>query len=148
MMAFLLSCAACLPIIGIYHLMTRVPAMAIPIVLFNCTVGVFAGALYGWFSSKRNAEELSIVRLITGSVITGIVVTTAQYAVAYDAGELAVAAPFWGAILGGIGAAVHLVLERPGKGKEDAAREDRFQQAIEHQADQISDTSEGNQDKG
>ena len=148
MMAFLLSCAVCLPIIGIYHLITRVPALAILVVLLNCTVGVFAGALYGWFSSRREVEDLSIVRLISGSVITGIVVTTVQYSVAFEFGEFALFGPFWGAILGGIGAAMHLVLERPGKGKEDPDREDRFQQAIEQQADAISDTSEGKPDNG
>jgi hypothetical protein len=146
MMAFLLSCAVCLPIIGIYHLITRVPALAILVVLLNCTVGVFAGVLYGWFSSRRKAEELSTVRLITGSVITGIVVTTAQYAAAYDAYLMAVAAPLWGAILGGIGAGIYMVLEKPGKGKEDPDREDRFQQVIDHQGAEIADTSEGNQD--
>jgi hypothetical protein len=143
MLAFLLSCAVCVPVIGIYHLITRVPVLAILVVILNCTVGVFAGAMYGWFSNRRG-EEKSVVWLITGSVITGIAVTTAQFAVAFDAGGYGLLAPLWGAMLGGIGAGIYMVLQRPGKGKEDSDREDRFQQVIDHQGDQISDTSEEN----
>lgn len=143
MLAFLLSCAVCVPVIGIYHLITRAPVLAILVVVLNCTVGVFAGAMYGWFANRRG-EEKSVVWLITGSVITGMVVTTVQYAVAFEAGGFAILGPFWGAMLGGIGAGIYMVLERPGKGKEDPDREDRFQQVIDHQGDQISDTSEEN----
>jgi hypothetical protein len=144
MLAFLLSCAVCVPVIGIYHLITRVPVLAILVVILNCTVGVFAGAMYGWFSNRRG-EEKSVVWLIAGSVTTGIVVTTVQYAVAFEAVGFNFLALFWGAMLGGIGGIMYMVSERPGKGKEDAAREDRFQQVIDHQGDQISDTSKENQ---
>lgn len=145
MLAFLLSCAMCVPIIGVYHLITRVPALLILSIVLNCIVGVFAGAMYGWFAN-RGENDLSIVRLIAGSVFTGIVVTTTQFAVAFDAGSYGLLAPLWGAMLGGIGAGIYMVLERPGKGKEDPDREDRFQQVINHQGDQIADTSEGNHD--
>ena len=143
MLAFLLSCAVCIPVIGIYHLITRAPVLAVLVIILNCTVGVFAGAMYGWFSNRRG-EEKSVVWLITGSVITGSIVTTVQYAVSFDAGGYGLLAPLWGAMLGGIGAGIYMVLEQPGKGKEDLEREGRFQQIIDHQGDQISDTSEEN----
>lgn len=46
MNAFLLSCAACIPLIGIYHLVTRVPTLAILVLLLSLTVGTSAGAMY------------------------------------------------------------------------------------------------------
>ncbi len=147
MSAFLLSCTACIPLIGIYHLVTRVPALAILIVILDCTVGVFAGAMYGWFANRKGDQQ-SVVWLIAGGVITGIAVTTVQYSVAFESGEFALFGPFWGALLGGIGATVYRVLERPGKGKEDPDRELRFQQAIDHQGSRNEDMSEGNQDNG
>ena len=143
MLAFLLSCAVCAPIIGVYHLITRVPVLAILVGILNFTVGVFAGAMYGWFANRKGPEK-RIVWLITGSVITGLVVTTAQFAVAFDAGGYGLLGPLLGAMLGGIGAGLYQALVRPGKGKEDPDREDRFQQVIDHQSDQISDTSEEN----
>ena len=145
MLAFLLSCAACVPILGVYHLITRAPVLTLLTVILNLTVGVFAGAIYGWFSNRKGSEK-SIVWLITGSVITGIVVTTVQFAVAFDAGGVTLLAPLFGAMLGGIGAGLYQALVRPGKGKEDPEREDRFRQVINHQGDQISDTFEADHD--
>ncbi|MCK5212305.1 MAG: hypothetical protein KAQ74_00170 [Dehalococcoidia bacterium] len=145
MLAFLLSCAVCVPILGVYHLITRVPVLAILIVIFNVTVGVFAGAMYGWFANRKGPEK-PIVWLITGSVITGIVVTTAQFAVAFEAGGFALLGPLWGAMLGGVGAGLYQALVRPGKGKEDPEREDRFCQVIDDQGDKGSKTTNANQD--
>jgi len=146
MLAFLLSCAVCVPILGAYHLITRVPVLAVITVILNLTVGVFAGAIYGWFANRKGLEK-SIVWLITGSVISGMVVTTVQFAVAFDTGGVTLLAPLLGAMLGGVGAGLYQALVRPGKGKEDPKREDRFQQAIDDRGEKISETSTVNQDK-
>ena len=119
MLAFLLSCAVCVPILGVYHLITRVPALAVLVGIFNFTVGVFAGAMYGWFANRKGPEK-PIVWLITGSVITGVVVTTAQLAVAFDTGVYGLLGPLWGAMLGGVGAGVE-----GGKGPQPADRKGR-----------------------
>jgi len=133
MIALILALLASVPVVVAYHFVTRVPALAILIFLMNLTVGVYAGAAFGWFSSRRN-RDLSITKLIAGSVICGIVVTTVQYAVAFEAGSFAIFGPFWGAFLGGAGAAVYLALERAVKGKEDASREARYHKMIEDQS--------------
>lgn len=145
MLAFLLSCAVCVPILGVYHLITRAPVLTILTGILNFTVGVFAGALYGWFSNRKGSEK-SIVWLITGSVITGIVVTTVQFAVAFDEGGVTLLAPLFWAMLGGIGAGLYQALVRPGKGKEDPKREDRFRQVIDDRGEKISETSNASQD--
>jgi len=145
MLAFVLSCAVCIPILGVYHLITRVPALTILIVIFDFTVGVFAGAMYGWFSNRKGAERPN-AWLIAGGVITGLVVTTVQFAVAFDARGVGLLAPLWGAMLGGVGAGLYQALVRPGKGKEDQEREDRFQQVIGDQREQLSEGSDANQD--
>ena len=145
MLAFLLSCAVCVPILGGYHLITRAPILVVATGILNLTVGVFAGAIYGWFANRKGLEK-SLVWLITGSVISGMVVTTAQFAVAFDAGGITLLSPLLGALLGGVGAGLYQALVRPGKGKEDLEREGRFQQVIDDRGDELSDTSEGNQD--
>ena len=93
MLAFLLSCAVCVPILGVYHLITRAPILVVVTGILNLTVGVFAGAIYGWFANRKGLEK-SLVWLITGSVISGMVVTTAQFAVAFDAGGITLLSPF------------------------------------------------------
>lgn len=128
--AFCLALLASAPLVVAYHFVTRVPALAILIFIMNLTVGVYAGAAFGWFS-HRNARDPSLTQLLVGSVFAGIVVTTIQYAVAYEAGGFAIFGPFWGALLGGVGAGVYLALEHSVKGKEDPERAARFHEMIE-----------------
>lgn len=106
--------------------------------ILNVTLGIFAGAMYCRFAS-RSGRQVAIPRLIAGSVITGIIVTTAQYAVAHESAPLALFAPFWGGLLGGLGSPACLALERAIKGREDPKRDERFRQTIEKPAESSAD---------
>jgi len=141
MRALILACAVCSPIVVAYHFITRVPALAFLVVILNLTLGIFAGAMYCRFASQ-SGRQVAIPLLIAGSVITGIIVTTAQYAVAHEFAPLALFAPFWGGLLGGLGAPAYLALERAIKGREDPEREKRFRQTIEKHAESSADDSD------
>ena len=116
MIAFILALLASVPVVVAYHFVTRVPALSLLIFVLNLTVGVYPGAASGWFGRRRNLE-LSISKLIAGAVVAGIVVTTAQYAVAFDAAGFVILGPFWGAFLVGAGGAVYLALEQVPMGR-------------------------------
>ncbi len=138
MLSLILACAVCAPIVVAYHFITRVPALAFLILFLNLGVGVFAGYMFCWFSNRKG-RIVSTPRLIAGGVITGIIVTTAQYAVASEFSGFAFWGPLWGAILGGVGTAVYLALERAIKGREDPEREERFRRVIDEHAESNQD---------
>jgi len=99
--------------------------------------------MYGLFANQTENRP-SLVWLLIGSAITGIVVTSVQYWVILGVSI----SSYWGALLGGVGAVVYLAFKHPRRGKEDPDREDRFQQAIKYQGCRNEDTSEENQDGG
>ena len=129
MLSLILACAVCAPVVVAYHFITSVPALAFLVLILNLGLGVFAGYMFCWFSNRKG-RIVATSRLIAGSVIAGILVTTTQYAVAYEFGGLAFWGPLWGAILGGVGTAVYLALERAVKG-----REEWFRRAIDEHAE-------------
>lgn len=138
MISLILACAVCAPVVVAYHFITRVPALAFLVLFLNLGLGVFAGYMFCRFSN-RNGRIVATSRLIAGSVIAGILVTTTQYAVAQEFGGFAFWGPFWGAGLGGVGAAVYLALERAIKGREDPEREERFRRVIDEHVERDQD---------
>ena len=138
MLSLILACAVCAPIVVAYHFITRVPALAFLVLFLNLGLGVFAGYMFCWFSNRKG-RIVANSRLVAGSVVVGILVTTTQYSVAYEFGGLAFWGPLWGAILGGVGTAVYLALERAMKRREDPKREERFRRAIDEHAESNQD---------
>ena len=130
MRAFLWSCALSSPLIVLYHILTRFQWTAHLIVILYFGIGAFAGAMYGLYAHQRGKDP-TIPRLITGGVVSGFVVATAQFAVALPPWSYDFFAPMVGGVFGGVGAVLYLAMQRAGHGKEDAAREKRFQMMIE-----------------
>ena len=137
MRAFLFGCGISVILIAASVFVVRVPSLSFLIVLLNSGVGLLGGFSFCW-SANWGDREPSILHLLGGSLIIGVFATTIQYVLVYDSPGILIMAPFFGAVLGTIGALLYQVVERVRRGKEDPQRERRFQRAIEqHKIEQL-----------
>ena len=98
--------------------------------MMDHAIGIFAGSAFGWLSSRQGIDP-PFVKLITVSAVCGTIVTIPLLALTYEVPEFGFYGILLGPILGGFGGILYRAIERPGKGKEDSAREERFVRKIE-----------------